>query len=167
MIGPSKCPVYIKIPWIGRASQIVADRVALSVMRCYNSVKVRTIFSTKHAFSSSQKDVLPILQQSLMVYKFTCQCDADYIGRTIQRLEVRVGQHVPRAIRQHNLTSTSGQLHAQESTIGEHILDHQVCREKYSDESFSVLHKARNKHHLMALEAISILIYRPSLCRGG
>ena len=62
------------------------------VMCCFNSVNVRTIFTGRPAFQSFQKDTLPLLQQNKMVYKFQYQCDADYIGRTIQRLEVK--QHV-------------------------------------------------------------------------
>ena len=39
-------------------------------MHCINSVKVRTIFTVRPAFQSSQKDVLPIEQQSVVDLKF-------------------------------------------------------------------------------------------------
>ena len=55
-----------------------------------NSVNVRTNFIIRPAFQSFQKDTLPILQQSEMIYKFQCQGDVDYIGWTIQRLELGV-----------------------------------------------------------------------------
>ena len=42
--GPSKCPVYFRLPWIGPASQSFADKFASSVYRCYHAVKVRSIF---------------------------------------------------------------------------------------------------------------------------
>ena len=70
IFGQSKYPVYFRLPWIGPASQSFADRVASSVYHCYHAVKVRSIFSTKTAFSSIHKDVLPILNQSLLIYKF-------------------------------------------------------------------------------------------------
>ena len=73
----------MKIPWIEAIS--FADKISGLVMHCFNSVNVRTIFIIRPAFQSFQKDTLPILQQSEMIYKFQCQCDADYIGWTIHR----------------------------------------------------------------------------------
>ena len=40
--GPSKCPVYFRLPWIGPASLSFADKVSSSVYRCYHAVKVRS-----------------------------------------------------------------------------------------------------------------------------
>ena len=64
--GPSKCPVYFRFPWIGPASQSFAKKVASSVYRCY-AINVRSIFTTKTAFNSIHKDVLPIFKQSLLI----------------------------------------------------------------------------------------------------
>ena len=69
IFGPLKCPVHFRLPWIGPASQSLAEKVASSVYRCYHAVKVRSIFTTKTAFNSIHKDVLPILKQSLLIYK--------------------------------------------------------------------------------------------------
>ena len=83
---PSKCPVYSRLPWTGHASQSFADKVASSVYRCYYAVKLRSVFATKTAFNSIHKDVLPIKNQSLLIYKFDCRCNSTYIGRTSQCL---------------------------------------------------------------------------------
>ena len=72
IFGPSKCPVYFRLPWIGPANQSFVDQIASSVSRCFNAVKVRSIFTTKAAFNSTHKDVLPIFNQSLLIYKFKC-----------------------------------------------------------------------------------------------
>ena len=77
IFGPSKCPVYFRLPWIGPASQSFADKVASLVSHCVNAVKVRSIFATKAAFNSIHKDVLPIFNQSLIIYK--CLCNSTYI----------------------------------------------------------------------------------------
>ena len=98
IFGPSKCPVYFRLPWIGPASQSFADKVSSSMYRCFHAVKVKSIFATKTAFNSIHKDVIPIFNQSLLIYKFKFWCNSTYIGRTSQRLEVRVRQHVPRGI---------------------------------------------------------------------
>ena len=61
---------------------VLADKVTSSVAHCYKVVKVRTIFTTKTAFHSIHRDVLPIFQQSNSINKFQCYCNATYIGRT-------------------------------------------------------------------------------------
>ena len=38
--GPCKCPVYVRLPWIGSTSQLIADKVTSSVACFYNVVKV-------------------------------------------------------------------------------------------------------------------------------
>ena len=75
----------------------MGEQIILKIC-CFHAVKVRSIFATKAAFHSIHKDVLPIFNQSLLIYKFKCLCNSTYIGRTNQRLEVRVRQHVPRGI---------------------------------------------------------------------
>ena len=142
-----KCPVYFRLPWIGPASQSFADKVASSVYRCYHAVKVRSVFATKTAFNSIHKDMLPIVNQSLLIYKFNCRCSSTYIGRTSQCLEVRIRQHVPRGILNRG-RSTSGHCQAMDSAIGEHLLTTNSCRTNYRDDWFSVLHRARNMIHL-------------------
>ena len=83
---------------------------------CFNAVKVRLIFTTKAAFYSIHKDVLPIFNQSLLIYKLKCWCNSTYIGRTSQRLDVRVRQHVPRGIL-NTERITSGHSQATDSAI--------------------------------------------------
>ena len=99
--GPTKCPVYVRLPWTRSPSQLIVNKVSSSVTHCYNAAIVRTIFTT--AFRSTHKDVFSIFQQSNLIYKFQCCCNATYIGHTSQCLEVRVKQHVPRDI--HNCTT--------------------------------------------------------------
>ena len=51
-LGPSKCPVYVKLPSIGCVNQF-ADKISGLVMRYFKSVKVKTMFTITSAFSSS------------------------------------------------------------------------------------------------------------------
>ena len=48
---------------------------------------------------ATNKDVLPALQKSNVIYQFSCHCDSRYVGRTSQRLQDRIKQHVPKSIR--------------------------------------------------------------------
>ena len=59
----------------------------------------------------------------MYVYKFQCQCNADYIVWTIQSLEVRVKQHVPRELLRQSKNTTSVSSQVQESAIGDHLFD--------------------------------------------
>ena len=127
-------------------------------------LKVRSIFATKTAFNSIHKDVLPIFNKSLLIYKFRCWCNSTYIDRTSQCLEVRVRQYVPRGILNSGQV-TCGHSWALNSAIGEHLLSTNSCRTNYQDDWFSLLLRARSKIHLNILKAICIFVDRPSLNR--
>ena len=161
--GPQKCPVYFRLPWIGSASQSFAERIASSVYRCYHTVNLQPIFTTRMAFNYTHKDKLPIFKQSMVIYKFECRSSSTYIDRTCQHLEVRI-RHVPRVIITKG-RQTSGNSQAMDSAIGEHLLTINSCRTSYEDDCFSVRHRARDKIHLNVLVAIYIARDRPSLCR--
>ena len=47
---------------------------------------------------TTNKDVLPALQKSNVIYQFSCHCDSRYVGRTSQRLQDRIKQRVPKSI---------------------------------------------------------------------
>ena len=160
--GPPKCPVYVRLPWIGSSSQLIAGKVSSSVTHCYNTAMVRTIFTTQAAFHSTHKDVLPLFQQSNLIYKFQCCCNATHIECTSQHLEVRVKQYVPRDIR--NCT-TSGHSKLLNFAICEYLNAINSCAVNYNGECFGVSHRARAKQHLVVLEALYILFYRPTLCK--
>ena len=162
VFGPLKCPVYFRLPWVGFATESIANKIASSVYHCYNAVNPIPIFTSRPAFNST-KVKLPIFKRSNLIYKFTCRCNSTYIGMTCQRLEVRVRQHIPRSLLSGRLTS--GHSQAMDSAIGEHLLTINNCRTRYEDDCFSVLHRARKRFQLKFLEAIYISMNCPSLCR--
>ena len=98
--GPEKCPVYLRAPWIGSASQQLEHQVKSAVQSCYGAVSPRLIFSSQCMLPAAKKDVLPANQRSMVIYEYVCHCDSRYVGRTTQRLQERIKQHVPKAIRQ-------------------------------------------------------------------
>ena len=160
IVGPPKCPVYFRLPWVGSANQSFAERIATSVYCCYHAVNLWPISTTRNAFNSTHS---PLFKQSLLIYKFEYRCSSTYIGRTCHRLEVRI-RHVPRVIITKG-RQTSGHSHAMDLAISAHLLTINSCRTSYEDDCFSVLHRARDKIHLNVLEAIYIAISRPPLCR--
>ena len=94
--GPEKCPVYLKLPWIGNISTKLKKKkqCKTAVSSCFGAAKLRVVFSTRKMFSTVRKDVVFTKQQSMVVYQYVCRCDCRYVGRTSQRLQDRIKQHM-------------------------------------------------------------------------
>ena len=58
-------------------------------------VQSNLLFHISQYVQASNKDVLPIVNLSNVIYLFDCGCGHSYIGRTTQRLGEGVKQHVP------------------------------------------------------------------------
>ena len=173
--GPKKCPVYLHLPWLGAISTRFEKQVASAVQRCYFSVEPRVVFTTRKLLPTSKKDVLPASQQSNIIYEFSCHCDSRYVGRTSQRLQDRIKQHVPKSVRTGQVSQDRKAFNRSckltnhepicDSAIGQHLLTNQSRALHYSDDRFSILSKGRSAFHLSALEATYIKVSRPILCR--
>ena len=175
--GPKRCPIYLKLPWRGKASQKFEKQIKQAVSGAFPSVEARVVFTTHRMISSVRKDVLPITQCSNVIYEFKCRCEARYVGRTSQRLADRMSQHVPASIRNRNTsartqpsrtcrkptvrTATDGG----NSAIAHHLMNNQECAEQYCSSWFKVLSRARSFMHLRMLEAVYIQLNDPILCR--
>ena len=128
---------------------------------------------------AAKKDVLPANQRSMVIYEYVCHCDGRYVGRTTQRLQERIKQHVPKAIRQKStLTQRQGTHRSQQtrtqpngkrkaksktqfepesdSVIGQHLLESNQCARNYSGSQFKILTTARSQFHFSLLEAVYI-----------
>ena len=81
------------------------------VGRCYFSAAVRVIFRTRTAFVSMCKDVLLPHHINSVIYKYTCSCGSDYVGRTSNHLDLCIRQHLPARIL--NLRLKRGQVSLQ------------------------------------------------------
>ena len=110
-----------------------------------------------------RKDVVPTKQQSMVVYQYVCRCDCRYVGRTSQRLQDRIKQHIPKAIR--NQTQPDRDLFQSYSTstlaIGQHLLNNKKSASCYDDNQFSILAKGRTLFHLSTLKATLIKMLKP------
>ena len=76
-----------------------------------------------------------------------CHCDSKYVGRTSQRLQKRIKQHVPRLIRNHDVSQNcsnlshackknTSQIIANDSAIGHHLLENPPCASQYIDTNY-------------------------------
>ena len=77
---PQKCPVYLRLPYLGDFSERITKTIRHHVEKTFMSVNMRTVFSTKSILPKSTKDVLPSLTKSKVVYQFKCaHCDSVYV----------------------------------------------------------------------------------------
>ena len=93
-LGPAKCPVSLHLPFIGNPSHRFEKQISSAVSACFGAVTLRTVFHSKPLLPTNRKDPLPTMKRSKIVYQYTCRCDQRYVGRTGQRLETRVEQHL-------------------------------------------------------------------------
>ena len=146
--------------------------------RCFFSVELRVILNTRQLLPAIKKDVLPSHHHSNVIYQFVCHCDSRYVGRTSQRLEERIKQHVPdpspillprksfrhrQSLSRSCKANTCQQFH--ESGIGQHLLENAQCALHYSNGKFSILARGRFSFHLSALEATFIKSLNLFLCK--
>ena len=73
--GPKKCPVYLRLPWLGSVSTRLEKQVKSAVKQCFTAVEPHAVYFTNELLSATNKDVLPALQKSKVIYQFSCHCD--------------------------------------------------------------------------------------------
>ena len=120
--------------------------------------------------------MLPANQRSIWLLLNTCaNVIVGTVGCTTQRLQERIKQHVPKAIRQRaTLTQEQGTHRSQptrtqpnrkrkatqfqpesDSAIGQHLLESNQCARIYFDSQFKILTTVRSQFHLSLFEAVN------------
>lgn len=163
--GPKGCPVYLRLPWMGEPSTIMQKQVKSAIHQTYMAAEVRIIHKTRMLAPSTQKDVLPSQKTNNVIYMFKCRCAAGYVGRTSQRLEDRIKQHVPPNLLRRNQSDNGAETATYTSAIAQHLASSPTCLTAYSTQWFSILHKARSSTQLHVLEALYIRKHKPQLCK--
>ena len=109
---------------------------------------LRTVFVSRQILPASCKDVLPAIQKSSVIYGYKCRCDSRYVGRTAQRFQDRIKQHVPKWLPQRTASqrvlpnrACKGKQPAPEcdSAIGQHLLENDQCAANCNDDQFSTV----------------------------
>ena len=159
-------PGVLEGPWIGKPSTNLEKEVKTAMESCYGSVSTRLVFTSTRMLPVARKDVLPATQKSSVIYKYKCHCDSRYVGRTSQRLQDRIKQHVPQWLRQQLTRPRRSQPHRSckrkdtkpdcDSAIGQDLSENDQCTLNYNNKRFSILAAARSSFHLNLLEAAYI-----------
>ena len=112
---------------------------------------------------SAKKDCVPTIQKSCVVYKFSCRCEARYVGRTTQRLANRIKQQVPTSIRKKSNTAREQPLRICknnkskikcELAIGQRLIAYPECAIIYTDDNFRIIGQTRSSFQLSGLESV-------------
>ncbi|CAH8586016.1 unnamed protein product [Dicrocoelium dendriticum] len=162
LTAPKK-ELFIRLPFKGdAATERLTRSLSAAVKSTFPAASLKCVFSTEPLIRSQNKDKLPMLTTSMVIYQFVCACGATYIGRTARQLSKRVNEHCPRWLRQGGIGIIS-------SAILAHIVDtgHEVDWKR----AFRIVYKVpphRTKGYrlrmLATAEAICIRLFQPSLC---
>ena len=160
----TKCPVYLRLPYRGSRGEKFAKCITAAVGNCYFSAAVRVIFLNRTAFVSMCKDVQPPHHINSIIYKYTCNCGSDYLGRTSNRLDLRIKQHFPARIL--NLELKRGQLvNTSGSSIADHMINSKECVVDFNVDRFGILSRSHSFYHLKVFETLYVRSLQPSLCK--
>ena len=55
---PKKCPVYLRLPWLGSVPTRFEKQVKSAVKQCFSAVEPLVVYSTNELLSATNKDVL-------------------------------------------------------------------------------------------------------------
>jgi len=57
--GPEKCPVYLRLLYIGPTSTKFEKQIKTTVKTCFAALEPRVVYTTKDMCPANMKDVLP------------------------------------------------------------------------------------------------------------
>lgn len=173
----SRCTIYLKLPWLARKLQLLADRISACINSWYDTGNLHTVFHTRSVFPCFNNDRLYYFQNSYVIYNFKYRCEAVYIVWTNQRLETHIMQHVLvylRASSQSCLLRTTQSI--RDSSIEQHLLDNPDCVEEFNEMFFLILHKTHSVHQFSRLctsnftslpyASRKIILSVPHVCSG-
>ena len=163
--GPKKCPVYLRLPYLGPVMSRFHSNLKTAVEKVYFSTSLRIVYQTRNLTSGIVKDSLPAYDRSSVIYMFRCACNKQYIGRTGRRFHIRRDEHVPPPLREFIDGQTIPVPETISSAIAEHLWSNPHCARQYQDVMFSFLAYGRNKLQLKILEALFIQTNHPVLCK--
>ena len=127
--------------------------------------------STKVSFYTSNKDKIPLLSNSGVIYRYSCPgCNSAYIGKTENTMFNRTKQHgwtqPESAIRKH-----FDQCHSWKEIVGVFQMDGlEIDRMKFQvncvRENTEIINRSDNWLKLSFLESLAIKEQKPELNRG-
>ena len=78
--GLKKCPVYLRVPWIGKPSTNLEKEVKTAVESCYGNLRQHSLslYIKVHSACGLQ-GCSNTNQKSSVIYEYKCHCDSWYV----------------------------------------------------------------------------------------
>ena len=109
------------------------------------------------------KPKLPDLDKSGVVYKFTCDCKASYVGETTRNLNVRIREHNQKS-RSSEIYSHTSQCNQYQESLPTNVTSKQSSFYNHIKERFSILHSNLHNYHARTItESLYINLTKPTL----
>ena len=167
--------LYMFLPYIGKESEYIVKRCKRKLFRLFDKktkVKFNVQFrTTKISCFTSNKDKIPYLSNSFVVYEYTCPgCSQNYIGKTETTLFNRSKQHgweqKDSAVFEH-FNECSGWEHITHMfQYGGEEIDKREFQINSVRENIKILRKCDNWSKLAFLESLAIKEHKTVLNTG-
>ena len=167
--------LFLSIPYCGKETEFIVKRCKQKLYRCFKKeVKVKFVTqlkTTKLSFFTSNKDQIPFLSNSSLVYRYMCPgCSKSYIGKTECTLYKRSQQHgweqKDSAIFQH-FNNCPGYEHIRDMFALDNInIKMKEFQTNMVRDNLSILHKCNNWLTLLFMESLAIKEFEPELNSG-
>ena len=163
------------LPYNGKEAESIVTRCKKRLTRLFkNGRKVKfniCLQATKVSFYTSNKDRIPFLSSSGVIYRYTCPgCNSTYVGKTESTLFNRTKQHgwtqPDSAIRKH-----FNHCEAWKDIVGMFQIDGlEIDKMSFQincvRENIEVINRSDNWLKLAFLESLAIKEWKPELNRG-
>ncbi len=161
--GPQKCPVYMKMPWLGKFSLRSEDQTRTTITKSFGGANPRLVFSTRKVLPSTCKDCIPITQKVWLFTNFQavrCQVRRSHFLE-IKRQDEKVCSYFILTFTNTIFDKGGKPLRnarqlptlKHDIAIGQHLLDHLECAEHYC---LQIIGRARSLFHLSVCESAHI-----------
>ena len=155
---------------MGNASRLFERKVQELVQKNYNKVEPKITFVSKPILSLELKDLISLLNKSCIIYKINCFCEKSYIGQTSRHLKIRLNEHIPKCILKFIDEKTKIKMKVvvnaiKRWSIAEHLVKNTNCANNYDSSRFKILNNCTDSIDLVRMEAISIFLNKPELCK--
>ena len=167
--------LYMFLPYTGQEAENIVTRCKKRLSRLFKKekkVKFSVSFqSTKVSFYTSNKDRIPLLSNSGVIYKYTCPgCNSAYIGKTENTLFNRTKQHgwcqQDSAICKHFKSCEAWKDIVGVFQSGGLEIDKMQFQINCVRENTKIINRSDNWLKLSFLESLAIKEWKPSLNRG-
>ena len=166
--------IFLSLPYVGKESEQIIKRTKKKLARTFKEkVKINVLFkSTKISFFTSNKDKIPLLSNSMVVYEYSCPgCSERYIGKTESTMFNRTKQHAwtqkDSAIYKH-FNKCEGWAHIKGvlQCDSELMVDDKELQINTVQSNTKVISRADNWQTLAFKESLKIKEKKPSLNNG-